>query len=363
MEIENLFRESLKKYAVYEPVERLNEEEWIIFNTNENPYPPIPDILEDIKKAIDNSENLNKYPDPLALELRKAILNQLLRDKNTLTNRNTIFIGNGADEIFDTIFKVFIDPEDEIVVFYPTYGIYKVLANLYNAKIKEIKLTEDFSIPDEFFNVNSKLIFINSPNDPNGKSFDNEIIEKICKSCSGIVVVDETYADFGEKTCLSLLKSLDNLIVCRSFSIGFSMASLRIGYALADAKIIKEMNRVKLPFNTSYISQIAALSCIKHRNKVYEQNKKIKSERARLTNELSKYKGISVLPSDANFIFIRYEDQAKTLKFLWDLKELKIIVKHFSMPNLYNYLRITISTAENNNKFLTAFQDIAKKYL
>ncbi len=363
MEIENLFRESLKKYAVYEPVERLNEEDWVILNSNENPYPPIPEILKDIKDAIDNSEDLNKYPDPLALEVRKAILNQLLRDKNTLTNRNTVFIGNGTDEIFDILFKVFIEPGDEVIIFYPTYGLYKVLANLYNAKIKEIKLTEDFSIPDEIFKESGKLIFINSPNDPNGRSFDNEIIEKICNSYSGIVVVDEAYADFGSKSCLSLLKKVDNLIVCRSFSKGFSLASLRIGYALADARIIKEMNRVKLPFNTNYLAQIAALSCIKHRDKVYEQNKKIQSERSRLTEELSKYNGISVLPSDANFIFIRYEDQSKTLKFLWDLKEHKILVKHFSMPNLYNYLRITISTSENNSKFLTAFHDIANEYL
>ena len=318
MEIENLFREILKKYAAYEPVEQINQEGWVILNTNENPYPPITDILEDIKNAIDDSQELHQYPDPLALEVRKAVLNQLLRDKNTLTNRNTIFIGNGTDEIIDTIFKVFIDPGDDVVIFYPTYGIYKVLANLYNAKIKEIKLKEDFSIPDEIFDVSGKLIFINSPNDPNGKSFDADTIEKICNSFSGIVVVDEAYADFGEKTCLSLLKKVNNLIVCRSFSKGFSLASMRIGYALANAKIIKEMNRVKLPYNTNYLAQIAALSCIKHRNKVYEQNKKIISERNRLSEELSKYSGISVLPSDANFIFIKYEDQSKTLKFLWD---------------------------------------------
>ena len=96
------------------------------------------------------------------------------------------------------------------------------------------------------------------------------------------------------------------------------MASLRIGYAVADAVIVKEMNRVKLPFNTNHIAQLAAISCIKHRNKVYEQNKKIIAERKRLTEKLSSYNGISVIPSDANFIFIKFEDKSKTLKFLWD---------------------------------------------
>jgi histidinol-phosphate aminotransferase len=138
---------------------------------------------------------------------------------------------------------------------------------------------------------------------------------------------------------------------------------LRIGYALADADIIREMNRVKLPFNTNQIAQIAAISCIKHMNKVYEQNKKIIAERKRLSENLNSYDGISVLPSDANFIFVKFDDKSKTLKFLWDLKDLKILVRHFSKPGLYNYIRITVGTEEENSKFLDAFASIAKKYL
>lgn len=363
MDLQNLLRDSLKKYAAYEPGEQPEGDGWIKLNTNENPYPPIPDILKDLKKAIDNKEMLRKYPDPLALEVRKAILNQLLLDKKTLTNRNSIVIGNGSDDILDIIFKVFINSSDEIVIFYPTYGLYKVLATLYGAKITEIKLNEDFKIPESAFKAEGKLFFINSPNNPNGKSFDNESILKICNNFPGIVVVDEAYADFSDITCLPLLKQVKNLIVIRTFSKSFSLASLRIGYALADAEIIKEMNRVKLPFNTNYLAQIAALSCIKHRKKIIEQNQKIIIERERLRKELNNFKGVSVLPSDANFIFIKFDDQSTTLKFLWDLKELKILVRHFSKPDLYNYLRLTIGTVEENDKFLSAFQDIAKKYL
>jgi histidinol-phosphate aminotransferase len=159
------------------------------------------------------------------------------------------------------------------------------------------------------------------------------------------------------------LKDVKNLIVCRSFSKTFSLASLRIGYALADAEIIKEMNRVKLPYNTNHIAQIAALSCIKHKNKVYEQNKKIIAERNRLSENLNKYNGITVLPSDANFIFVKFDDKSKTLKFLWDLKDLKFLIRHFSKPGLYNYIRITVGTEEENAKFLKAFASIAEKYL
>lgn len=361
MELNKLIRENLRKYSAYEPVEQPMEDGWVKLNTNENPFPPISEVLNDIKDAI--NEKLRLYPDPTSFELRKEILNVLLRDKDTLTNRNSIFIGNGSDEILDVIFKVFIDPGDEIVIFYPTYGMYKVLGTLYNTKINEIQLNDDFTIPENAFSAKGKLIFINSPNDPNGRSIGNATILKLCGNFPGIVVVDETYADFSSQTCLSLLKKAKNLIVYRSFSKGFSLASLRMGYALADAEIIKEMNRVKLPFNTNYLGYVAALSSIKNHKKIYQQNEKIIEERKRLSEELNKFDGINVLPSDANFILVKFEDKSKTLQFVWDLKELKIAVRHFSKPGQYNYIRVTIGTEEDNNKFLTAFKIVANKYL
>jgi len=207
------------------------------------------------------------------------------------------------------------------------------------------------------------MLILNSPNDPNGKSYDNDQILKICQHFPGIVLIDEEYADFSNKTCVSLLKTNKNLIVVRSFSKVFSLAAFRIGFALADAQIIKEMNKVKLPYNTNSLAQIAALSSIKHRKKVYEQNNQILSERKRLTDQLNKYEGVSVLPSDANYIFIKFSDKSKTLKFIWDLKESKILVRHFSKPGLYNYIRMTIGTEEENNRFLNEFDKIANKYL
>ena len=361
MDLNKLIRENLRKFSAYEPVEQPIEDGWVKLNTNENPFPPIPEVFNDLKEAL--NEKLRLYPDPTSFELRKEILNVLLRDKDTLTNRNSIFIGNGSDEVLDVIFKVFIDPGDEIVIFYPTYTLYKVLGTLYNAKITEIQLNEDFTIPDNAFSAKGKLMFINSPNDPNGKSYGNASILKLCGNFPGIVIVDESYADFSTQTCLPLLKKAKNLIVYRSFSKGFSLASLRMGYALADAEIIKEMNRVKLPYNTNYLGQVAALSSIRHNNKIIGQNKKIIEERERVTEELNKYNGINVLPSDANFIFIKFEDKSKTLKFVWDLKELKVLVKHFSKPRLYNYIRVTISTKEENDIFLKKFKTIADKYL
>ena len=362
MDLNNLFRETLKNYSAYEPGEQPTGDGWTKLNTNENPYPPIPEVIEEIKNAV--NDKLRLYPDPLALEVRKAVLNQLLQDKDTLTNRNTIFIGNGSDEILDVIFKVFIDPGEEIVFFYPSYGMYKVLATLYNARIKEINLNEDFSLPDAAYSTKGKLMFISSPNNPNGKSFGNAAILKTCSTFPGIVVVDEAYADFSEQTCLSLLKKVKNLIVLRTFSKSFSLASLRFGYALADASIIKEMNNVKLPFNTTYLTQIAALASIKYRSKIFEQIKKIIEERQKLTQNLNSFEGVSVLPSDANFILVKFEDKSKALKFVWDFKDKhKILVRHFSKAGLYPYIRITIGTEAQNNKLLEVFKSLAAQYL
>ncbi|MFX1557669.1 MAG: histidinol-phosphate transaminase [Promethearchaeota archaeon] len=362
MDLSELLREALKNYSTYEPGEQPTGEGWIKLNTNENPYPPIPEVIEEIKNAV--NDKLRLYPDPLALEVRKAVLNQLLRDEDTLTDRNTVFVGSGSDEVLDTIYKVFIDPGDEVVTFYPSYGMYKVLASLYSARIKEIDLNDDFSLSEAAYSAKGKLMFISSPNNPNGKSYGNAALLKICSTFPGIVVVDEAYADFSEQTCLPLLKKVKNLIVVRTFSKSFSLASARFGYALADASIIKEMNNVKLPFNTSYLTQVAALASIKHRRKIIEQNKKIIEERQRLTREIDSHNGVSVLPSDANFIFIKFEDKSKALKFVWDFKDkYKILVRHFSKPRLYPYIRITVGTEEQNNKLLEVFSSLANKYL
>ncbi|MFX1236152.1 MAG: histidinol-phosphate transaminase [Promethearchaeota archaeon] len=362
MDIEKLIRDSLRKYVPYEPGEQPTGDGWIKLNTNENAFPPLPEIIEDIKSAI--NDDLRKYPDPTSFEVRKMIVSVLLREKGTLTDRNTVFVGNGCDEVLDTLFKVFVNPGDEVVFFYPSYGMYDVLASLYGAKINEIKLNEDFSLPEPAYNAIGKLMFICSPNNPNGKSFGNASILKICSNFPGIVVIDETYADFSDQTSLPLLKKVKNLVVARTFSKTFSLASLRFGYALADKDIIKQMNNVKLPYNTNLLAQIAAISCIKHREKLFERNKAIISERQRLTEELSTYNGVSVLPSDANFILIKFDDKSITLKFLWDLKEKKkILVRHFSKTGLYNYLRVSIGTKEENDQFLKAFKEIAEEYL
>ncbi|MHA1763242.1 MAG: histidinol-phosphate transaminase [Promethearchaeota archaeon] len=359
MNLKKLIRKNVLDFAAYTPGEQPTEEGWIKLNTNENPYPPIPEVMEDLSIAL--NDNLRKYPDPLAIKLRKILIEQFLNDKYKIDKVESILIGNGSDEILDIVFKAFVEKNDEIVFFNPSYGMYKVLTALYEGKAHEIKLNEDFSIPRFAFDVKGKLLIINSPNNPNGKSYSNELIEKFCKKFTGIVLVDEAYADFSNITALSILPNFENLIVIRTFSKSFSLASMRIGYAVAHPSIINELNKVKLPYNTSYIAQVAAISCLKNIKKIFSRNEKIIFQREQLINELKKIPSIKVFPSDANFVLIKFPNKNIAKSSHEELKKQKILVRYFNTAELEEYLRISIGREEENIFFLNSFNNIIKK--
>lgn len=361
MDLNRLIKTHLKDFQAYTPGEQPTEDEWIKLNTNENPYPPIPEILQDIRDAV--GDRIKLYPDPSAQELRKEVVSSYLKDFDAVHNIKNIFVGNGTDDVLEIIFKLMIEPNDKVIYFDPSYGMYKTLTNLYGARCIEIQLGKNFSFPDKVFGVEGKLLIINSPNNPTGHSFEKDSIQKACESFPGIIIVDETYADFSKHSVLSLLKTEKNLIVTRSFSKSFSLASLRIGLAIANKKIISLMNRVKLPYNVNYLAQVGAISCIKHSKKVFENNKKIITERKRLTKNLNKYDGVSVLPSDSNFLFIKFKKENYAKKMYQTLKENKILVRYFNKSSLRNFIRVSIGTKEQNNKFLLGFNKIINKNL
>lgn len=361
MDLKKLIQTHLRDFKAYTPGEQPNDVGWIKLNTNENPYPPIPEILNDIKNAV--NQRIRLYPDPSAREVRKKIVTSYLNDFNTVDDTDKIFVGNGTDDVLEVVFKLLIEPGDDVVYFDPSYGMYDTLTELYGGNCIKIPLGNNFSFPDEVFDVEGKLLIINSPNNPTGQSFDNHLIQRACESFPGIVFVDETYADFSKKSVLPLLKKVDNLIVSRSFSKSFSLASLRIGLAISDKKIISLMNSVKLPYNVNYLAQIAAISCIEHSEKVFENNQKIITERKRIRNNMEKFNNISILPSDSNFLLIKFEEELSAREVFEKLKEKKILVRFFDKPGLVNYIRVSIGTKEENNQLLKEFEKIVKKHL
>ena len=227
--------------------------------------------------------------------------------------------------------------------------------------MKIIQLSEVFVIPDINFNIPCKLMFIDSPNNPSGKLTTNENISKICEEFGGLVIIDEAYADFSSHSSLKLLKKYKNLAVMRTLSKGYSLASQRVGFLVANRDVIKILNEGKLPYNVPYLSQVAAMAAIKQMRIYKESNKSIIEERKRLTDEISKL-NVEVIPSDANFILVKMSETA-AMKIFWELKERKILVRHFNKKGLYQYLRVTIGKPEDNNLFLKAFTEIAEKYV
>ncbi|TXT62811.1 MAG: Histidinol-phosphate aminotransferase [Promethearchaeota archaeon] len=361
MDFKKLIRTHLKDFEAYVPGEQPTEGGWVKLNTNENPYPPNPEILTDLKNAAD--DRLKLYPDPFARVLREKFLNLYLKDFDTVDHIDNIFVGNGTDDVLEVLFKLFIEPGDDVIFFDPSYGMYITLTELYGGNCVEIPLGENFSFPERNFEIKGKLLIINSPNNPTGQSFDNDSIQSACESFPGVVIVDETYADFSDTSVLPLLKQVDNLVVTRSFSKSFSLASLRLGLAIADKNLISLMNRVKLPYNVNYMAQVAGISCIEHKEEVFENNKNILSERKRLKEQLNKYDEISVLPSDSNFILVKFENESCAKLMFEKLKERRILIRYFSKPSLAQFVRISVGTEKQNDKFLSEFDKILDKNL
>ncbi len=328
----------------YEPGFQPVEDGWLKLNTNENPYPPSPKVLETIKNSIDSS--LALYPSPTAEPVRQKIA-RLYRLKP-----ETILIGNGSDEVLAIICRSFLEKGKTLLITEPTYSLYEVLARIQNAKIKKIKLNPDFTLSENIFKQKADLTFISNPNPPAGTLFSKTQMNRLCKTASGIVVIDEAYVDFSTQNCLDLLKKYDNLIITRTLSKSFFLAGLRVGFAIARQPIIEGMMKVKDSYNVNYLSQIAAIAVLDDIRYFKNSIKKICQQREFLSNAL-KILGFKVFPSQANFILAQ-PPKVPAGKFYQELYERKVLVRFFDAPNLRKYLRITVGTPEQMQEFLKA---------
>jgi histidinol-phosphate aminotransferase len=311
--------------------------EGIFLDANENPF-----------------GSLNRYPDPYQCELKKAVS----RIKGIPVEN--IFLGNGSDEIIDLCFRIFCIPgADKALAFTPSYAMYQVSAAINDIKMITIPLDENFQIPIKSMtpalsDKNLKLIFICSPNNPTGNCMNRLTLERIIFRFNGIVLIDEAYIDFADKS--SLMDSLDrypNLIVMQTFSKAYGLASVRVGMAFASKEIVRWFNKVKPPYNISTVNQKTILRRIANRSYFNGQVRKIRTERGRMAEELKKISIVKkVWPSDANFLLVRVKDAVATYNYL---AENKIIVRNrHSVAE--NCLRITIGTRRENDSLLKALK-------
>ncbi len=312
-------------------------------DANESPY--CIDIAPD-KKIL---QRLNRYPDPEAKELKKAI------SKNLKINTANILLGNGSDELIYYLITTFGGP---VLYSEPTFSMYGIISQALGEKNIGISLNKDFDLDiDKMLSAikkyKPKLIFLSSPNNPTGNCFSADKILKIINfsllaSHFSLVIVDEAYQPFcSEKGFLPLLKDYKNLAILRTLSkIGF--ASLRIGYLMADKDLIHEVNKVRLPFNLNAISQAIAVDAFRSKKIIESQIKAIRAERDRLFNELGSMNSVKPYPSEANFILFRVENADKV--FLSLLKQ-GVLVRNLSHL-VKKSLRVTVGTPEENNIFI-----------
>jgi histidinol-phosphate aminotransferase len=347
-QIMSYFRSNIEKTQGYEPGFQPRAAGVVKLNTNENPYPPSPKVLEAVSNI--SPERLRRYPDPLANEFRQAAA-QL----NGLEPENIICC-NGGDDLLTIVFRGICDKSRPVTYPVPTYSLYPVLARLQNCRAIEIPFDKEFNLPASLAGTGAALTIICNPNAPSGSFVNIDELASLADEISGVLLIDEAYVDFAQDNAVSLVKEFDNVIILRSMSKGYSLAGIRFGYAMACKELIDGLMKVKDSYNVDTIAAAAAVAAIKDQNNFKENIKKIKADRETLTNALREI-GFEVSDSFANFVLAKNKD-SRAGEIYDKLVQHNIFVRYFNVPGLDDKLRITVGTREQNDKFLSALKEI-----
>lgn len=348
------WEENVRKVVPYVPGEQPNSSRMIKLNTNENPYPPAPGVLEALKNF--QTDSLKLYPDPTA----GVLVSALAKEYNLAPEQ--IFVGVGSDDVLAMIFLTFFNSKKPILFPDITYSFYDVWAELYRTPYEVLSLDEKLHIQiQDYMRDNGGVIFPN-PNAPTGVLMSTDDIEKIIQANQDvIVVVDEAYIDFGGESALPLIDKYDNVIVVQTFSKSRSMAGMRIGYAMAQPKLIQYLNDVKYSFNSYTMNQttlVLGAKAVEDQAYFEETRNKIICTRERVKVQM-KALGFEFEDSMSNFLFVTHPNVQASELFA-ALRANDIYVRYFSKPErISNYLRITIGTDEQ----MDALLDFLRSYL
>jgi histidinol-phosphate aminotransferase len=345
--------EIAKSLTPYVPGEQPKLPDLVKLNTNENPYGPSPKALAAIRREA--SDDLRLYPDPEGSRLKAAIAANFGEIKPA-----QVFVGNGSDEVLAHIFLALLKHERPILFPDITYSFYPVYCGLYGVAHETVPLTDSFEIrPDDYFRANGGIIFPN-PNAPTGRALPLAGIQRIVSgNPDSVVVVDEAYVDFGAESAVALVNSHPNLLVVQTLSKSRSLAGLRVGFAVGDARLVEALTRVKDSFNSYPLDRLAlagACAAIED-HEWFERNRHaVVKTRSTLSDQLAAL-GFEVLPSSANFVFVRHR-QHDAGKLAQQLRERSIIVRHFKLPRIEQFMRITVGTDEQCAALVSALREI-----
>ena len=338
-------RTSVRRMRGYVPGEQPRDPRVIKLNTNENPYPPSPAVAEALRML--EVSQLRLYPDPVSRALR-----QRLAEIHRVTPEQ-VFIGNGSDEVLALCVRAFVDRPGRTVSFFdPSYSLYPVIAEAEEVPVEPIALGPEFEWrrPDC---SRADLFFMTHPNAPTGLVYPEAEIAAFCDAFPGVVVVDEAYVDFARSDLMPLARSRPNVIVARTLSKSFSLAGLRVGYAVGPEPLISAMFTLKDSYNIDRVAQQLALAAVNDLDYMRATAARIVATRRRVGEALAQ-RGCRVTPSDTNFIWFRPLEGQTAQETVAALRAQRILVRHFPGPRTGEYIRVTIGTDSEMDAFLAA---------
>nr|WP_041274617.1 histidinol-phosphate transaminase [Desulforamulus reducens] len=330
--------------------------EAIKLDANENPF-PFPQAVAQQMAALVADELLSRYPDSDAIELRKDIAEYA----GVLPEQ--VMAGNGSDELILNILLTF-GTGGRVLITNPTFGMYKIHALIAGARPIPVPRRSDFSVDVPALvsyarKPEARVIFLCSPNNPTGNASTLEEIEGVLQQVNCLVVVDQAYLEFGGEDCTPLLNRYPNLLILRTFSKAFATAGLRVGYMLAHPDVLRQIKKVKQPYNLNSFSQAAARVVLKNKEHFKLQIQEIKEQREKVYQNLQSLEGVTSYPSVTNYILFRTNYASKTV--YQGLLEKGVLIRQLGGPELPGFLRMSIGTPEENTKFLQALTEVLEQ--
>ena len=336
----------------YVPGEMPKDRDYLKLNANESSYPPSPKVLEAMNTA--EVKSMAHYSDPHCMELRVAI------GEEFGFGPEQIFVGNGADEVLGFCMMSFFKPGMKICFPDITYDFYRTYATTYRLNFIQFPLMEDLSVNVEDYVQTDRDVILANPNNPTGKAISVADIERIvAKDPKRMVIIDEAYVDYGNESCVELVRKYNNLVVVQTFSKSRNMPGARIGFAISSADIIEDMNKIKFafnPFNMSSLAIAGGTAAIRDQEYFHKCVREVERVREEFEDALEEM-GYGVIRTTTNFAFFHCPD-VPAAKLCKELKKRGILVRHYGDSRINEYLRITIGTEQEMGRVLEEIKDI-----
>jgi len=349
-------RLSVQRLHAYAPGEQPQGGDIIKLNTNENPYPPPPEVLAALGNV--DPQSLRRYPSPMADEFRQVAAN--LHG----VNPENIIATNGGDELLRLALTCFVEPGEAIGVTRPSYSLYPVLADIHGASVFEVPRGDDWALPSDFAaQLNAQQVplgLVVNPHAPSGRLASADELAGIAEELNGVLLIDEAYVDFVDPglkhTVLPLIAQFDNVLILRTLSKGYSLAGLRFGYGIGNVDLIAGLHKVRDSYNQDVISQALAVASLGAQEYAHQSWQQVRDERQRLSAELAK-RGMNAPQSQANFLLVDIPGAGKAEQLYQTLKQQGILVRWFDQPRLRDKLRITVGTESESDALLRVIDD------